>query len=60
MGLRPLPLWLAITLALLLKVLLLTLLWHAFFSQPQAKKMRVPIAQVERHLLNTPPSKAAP
>jgi hypothetical protein len=56
---RPLPLWLAITLALILKVLLLTWLWHAFFSHPQAKKMRVPSAQVEQHLLNTPPPKAS-
>jgi hypothetical protein len=44
----------AITLALLLKVLLLSLLWKAFFSAPQTKKMRLPTAAVEQHLLNTP------
>ncbi|MES2015929.1 MAG: cytochrome oxidase putative small subunit CydP [Pseudomonadota bacterium] len=50
---------LAITLALVLKVILLTLLYQAFFAAPQAKKMRVPAAQVEQHLLgNTAPSPA--
>jgi hypothetical protein len=48
------PFALAITLALLLKVLLLSLLWKAFFSAPQTKKMRLPTAVVEQHLLNTP------
>ncbi len=56
---RPLPLWLAITLALILKVLLLTLLWQAFFSHPQAKHMRLPGAQVEQHLLHPSPPKEA-
>jgi hypothetical protein len=50
----------AITLALLLKVLLLSLLWKAFFSAPQTKKMRLPSAAVEQHLLNTPPSPPLP
>lgn len=49
------PLWLAITLALLVKIIILTLLHKAFFSAPQAKKMRMPSANVERHLLGTPP-----
>ena len=56
---RPIPLWLSITLALVLKVLLLTLLWKAFFAHPQARKMRVPAAQVEQHLLNTPAPKVS-
>jgi hypothetical protein len=48
---------LAITLALLLKVLILYGLWSAFFSRPQVKHMRMPTAQVEQHLLApTPPS----
>jgi hypothetical protein len=40
---------LAITLALLLKALILFGLWKAFFSTPQAKHMRVPAAQVQQH-----------
>ncbi|MES2126524.1 MAG: cytochrome oxidase putative small subunit CydP [Pseudomonadota bacterium] len=48
-----LPLWLAITLALLLKFALLTVLWYAFFRAPQARHMRVPTPQVEQHLLTT-------
>jgi hypothetical protein len=48
------PLWLAITLALLLKMILLTLLYRAFFAAPQAKKMRMPTATVEQHLLGAP------
>ena len=48
------PFALAITLALLLKVLLLSLLWKAFFSAPQTKKMRLPTAVVEQHLLDAP------
>jgi hypothetical protein len=50
------PLALAITLALLLKALLLFGLWKAFFSAPQARHMRMPTAAVEQHLLApTPP-----
>ncbi len=48
-----LPLWLEITLALLIKVAILTLLWHAFFSRPQTKHMRLPTATLEQHLLST-------
>ena len=60
-----LPLALEIVLVLLIKIVILTLLWHAFFSTPQTKKMRMPTPQVEQHLL-TPsaiaatPSAAAP
>ncbi|HTD05009.1 cytochrome oxidase putative small subunit CydP [Undibacterium sp.] len=46
-----LPLALEITLALLLKILILTLLWKFFFAHPQVKKMRMPLPQVEQHLL---------
>lgn len=46
-----LPLALAITLALIVKVLILYGLWYAFFSAPQAKHMRMPTAKVEQHLL---------
>ena len=46
-----LPLALEITLALLVKIIILTLLWKFFFSHPQAKKMRLPLPQVEQHLL---------
>ncbi|HEX7985848.1 MAG TPA: hypothetical protein VF616_20175 [Duganella sp.] len=45
------PLALAITLALLVKALILYGLWSAFFSAPQAKHMRMPTAKVEQHLL---------
>lgn len=49
------PLWLAITLALLVKIAILTALHRAFFAAPQAKKMRMPTPAVEQHLLGTPP-----
>jgi hypothetical protein len=52
------PLAMAITAALVLKACLLFLLWKAFFSHPPTKKMRLPTAVVEQHLLNTPPPKA--
>lgn len=57
--LHGMPLALAITLALLLKVLILFALWKAFFSTPQAKHMRMPTEQVEQRLLN-PPSPPSP
>ena len=44
----------SIALVLVLKALLLYGLWYAFFSQPQTRKMRLPTAQVERHLLAAP------
>ncbi|WP_051294000.1 cytochrome oxidase putative small subunit CydP [Pseudoduganella violaceinigra] len=43
-----------IALALALKAALLYGLWSAFFSHPQTKKMRLPAAQVESHLLAAP------
>lgn len=51
---RGLPLAVAITLALIVKIIILTLLHKAFFSAPQAKKMRMPTEKVEQHLLSTP------
>lgn len=54
------PLSLAITLALVAKILILTLLYQAFFAAPQAKKMRMPTAAVEQHLLGTPPPLPVP
>ena len=41
-----------IALVILIKLLLLAWLWNAFFSAPQTKKMRLPTAQVEQHLLS--------
>jgi membrane protein implicated in regulation of membrane protease activity len=48
-----LPLALAITATLVLKVIILSLIWKAFFSTPQTKKMRLPTGQVEQRLLGT-------
>ncbi len=47
-----LPLWAEITLVLLVKVAILTLLWNAFFSKPQTKHMRLPTEKVEQQLLS--------
>jgi|GEM_PF-1410172 len=44
-----------IALALIVKVVILTLLWKAFFSAPQAKNMRMPTSAVEQHLLSAAP-----
>jgi len=52
--LHGMPLAVTITLTLIVKVILLTMLHKAFFSAPQVKKMRMPTAKVEQHLLNTP------
>lgn len=49
------PLAAQIAAALLLKFFLLYLLWLAFFSHPQAHRMRLPTAAVERQLLHSPP-----
>ena len=54
------PLWLAITLALVAKIIILTMLHKAFFAAPQAKKMRMPTASVEQHLLGPPPPLPVP
>ena len=53
------PFALEISVAIILKVLVLWLLWSAFFSAPQAKKMRLPTAQVAQHLLTTQSSTTA-
>lgn len=57
---KGMPLALAITLALVLKVILLTIIYQVSFSAPQVKKMRMPTANVEQHLLSTPSPKAQP
>jgi len=51
-----LPLAVEITLILIVKIALLTLLWKAFFSEPQTKKMRMPTELVEQHFLAQPPA----
>lgn len=53
--LTKLPLGAEIALILVVKIALLTLLAKTFFSEPQAKKMRMPTAQVEQHLLAPAP-----
>ena len=55
-----LPLAVAITLALIVKLVLLFMLHKAFFSAPQVKHMRMPTARVEQHLLGASPSIPAP
>jgi hypothetical protein len=55
-----LPLAVAITLALILKVILLTVIYQVSFSAPQVKKMRMPTENVEQHLLNTPATESKP
>ncbi|MFZ6657880.1 cytochrome oxidase putative small subunit CydP [Undibacterium sp. TJN19] len=50
--LKRLPLWLEITLAICIKVLILSLLWNAFFSRPQTRHMRLPAEKMEQHLLS--------
>ena len=52
------PLGVEITVALVLKLALLTLIWNTFFAAPQAKKMRMPTPQVEQHLLTPAPPPA--
>jgi hypothetical protein len=42
-----------ITLALIIKMVILALLWKAFFSAPQTKHMLLPADQVEQHLFAT-------
>lgn len=51
---RGIPLAVTITLTLIVKVIILCMLHQAFFSAPQARKMRMPTQQVEQHLLSTP------
>jgi hypothetical protein len=50
------PLWLAIALALVAKIIILMALHKAFFAASQAKKMRMPTPAVEQHLLGAPAS----
>jgi len=57
--LQRLPFALAITLALALKLVLLFVLYKAFFAAPQVKKMRMPTARVEQHLLDAPAAATA-
>jgi len=49
--LTKLPLGAEIALILVVKIALLTVLAKTFFAEPQARKMRMPTAQVEQHLL---------
>jgi len=56
--LHRLPFAVEVTLAVLVKLLILFWLWHTFFSTPQTKKMRLPTAQVEQHLLSVPQASA--
>jgi hypothetical protein len=39
-----------ITVALVIKMAILALLWKVFFSEPQTKHMLLPASQVEQHL----------
>ena len=58
--LHRMPLGLTITLALVVKVLILFMLHKAFFSAPQVKKMRMPTEKVEQHLLRSQPTTLPP
>ena len=57
--LTKLPLGAEIALILVVKIALLTVLAKTFFSEQQAKKMRMPTAQVEQHLLAPAPESAS-
>ena len=50
-----LPLAWEITLVLLVKLAIIIAIKKTFFSNPQAKKMLVPMPQVEQHLLSIKP-----
>ena len=54
--LTQLPLGAEITLLLVIKISLLTVLAKTFFSEPQAKHMRMPTNLVEQHLLTPRPA----
>ena len=43
-----------IGIAVVIKLLILFLLWKAFFSAPQAEHMRMPAPQVTQHVLAVP------
>ena len=51
------PLALEITIVLIIKFAIIFLLWKTFFSKPQAKKMLVPMQQMEQHLLSASAAK---
>ncbi|QRX82782.1 cytochrome oxidase putative small subunit CydP [Glaciimonas sp. PAMC28666] len=50
-----LPLWVEISLIVVVKLALLFILWKLFFSAPQTKKMRMPTDLVEQHFLTDRP-----
>ena len=47
-----LPFAAEVALAVIIKLVVLVWLWNTFFSIPQTKKMFLPTAQVEQHLLS--------
>lgn len=50
-----------ITVALIVKMVILALLWKVFFSTPQTKHMLLPAEQVEQHLFAaSPPPRTLP
>ncbi|HKN09767.1 MAG TPA: hypothetical protein VJ376_09850 [Pseudomonadota bacterium] len=58
MRLGPLGRDLAVVLAV--KLVVLVLLWWAFFSHPPARHMTVPVARVEAHLFPSPSPAQSP
>jgi hypothetical protein len=60
MQLKRLPLARELSLAVVLKIAVLVILWEVFFSTPQTKKMTMPARQVEQHLLSAPAGTNAP
>lgn len=55
-----LPLWVEISLILLVKIALLFGLWKFFFSHPQTKHMSLPKPVVEEHFLSAHPATSKP
>ncbi len=49
-----------ITLVLIVKIIVLSLLWYAFFRHPQAPHFRMTMPQVEQRLLQATPATPAP
>jgi len=58
--LTQLPLGIEIALILAIKIALLTVLAKTFFSEPQAKKMHVPVDQVVQHMLSPGTTSSSP
>ena len=57
--LTQLPLGVEITLLLVVKIALITVLAKTFFAHPEAKHMQMPVQRVEQRMLSfTPPSAA--